>query len=126
MSGRARGTPRRPALRVRSKVWVEHEDGSVLISEYRAGLLRAIREHGSVSSAAAALDLPYRTAWKKLDEMQAAAGAALIESISGGRGGGGTRLTAAGEELLADFERLAEPLTAGGVGRFPGSGGSSG
>lgn len=110
MSGRTGSTPRRPALRVRSKVWVEHEDGSVLISEYRAELLRAIREHGSVSSAAASLDLPYRTAWKKLDEMQAAAGAALIATASGGRGGGGTRLTAAGEQLLADFERLAEPL----------------
>ncbi len=110
MSGRPDATPRRPALRVRSKIWVEHEDGSVLISEYRAELLRAIREHGAVSAAAATLGLPYRTAWKKLDEMQAAAGAALIETASGGRGGGGTRLTAAGEQLLADFERLAEPL----------------
>ncbi len=123
MSDRAGGTPRRSALRVRSKVWVEHEDGSVLISEYRAELLRAIREHGAVSAAAATLGLPYRTAWKKLDEMQAAAGAALIETASGGRGGGGTRLTPAGEQLRADFERLAAPLTAGVAGRFPASSG---
>lgn len=97
-------------LRVRSKVWVEGSDGAVLISEYRADLLRAIREHGAVSEAASAVGLPYRTAWKKLEEMRGAAGAALVESSSGGSGGGRTQLTRAGEELLTAFDRLREPL----------------
>ena len=106
-------------LYVRSKVWVEGSDGAVLISEYRADLLRAIREHGVVSEAASAVGLPYRTAWKKLQEMQAAAGAALVESSSGGSGGGRTRLTRAGEELLAAFDRLRAPLAEQVGQRFP-------
>ena len=95
-------------LVARSKVWVER-DGVVLISEYRARLLEAIRRHGSVAQAAESLGLPYRTAWKKLREMEAAAGEPILESGSGGAGGGQSRLTAVAVEMLDAFNRLAEP-----------------
>ncbi len=70
-------------IRVRSKVWVER-DGEVLISEYRARLLEAVARAGSVAAGAEAMGLPYRTAWKKLREMEAAAGVPLLDSGSGG------------------------------------------
>jgi molybdate transport system regulatory protein len=104
-------------LRVRSKVWVER-DGTVVISEYRARLLTAIVEHGSVASAAEALGLPYRTAWKKLREMEAAAGAPLLESDSGGAAGGASRLTTFARELLEAFRRVSEPVSGAVEERF--------
>ncbi len=96
-------------LRVRSKVWVER-DGTVVISEYRARLLSAIAEHGSVAAAADAVGLPYRTAWKKLREMEEAAGVPLVASDSGGAAGGASRLTPAARALLDAFQRVSEPV----------------
>ncbi|MEX2032826.1 MAG: LysR family transcriptional regulator, partial [Dehalococcoidia bacterium] len=85
-------------------------DGVVLISDYRARLLDAVAEHGSVAAAAEALHLPYRTAWKKLREMEEAAGVPLLESGSGGAGGGQSQLTPAAREMVAAFRRLSAPL----------------
>lgn len=108
---------RPPRIRVRSKVWIER-DGAVLISAYRADLLEAVARTGSVAAAAAAMGLPYRTAWKKLREMEAAAGTPLLHSGSGGTGGGQSRLTAAAQEMVAAFRRLAGPVERGVDERF--------
>jgi len=96
-------------LRARANVWLER-DGRVVISGFRARLLEAVAREGSVARAAASLDLPYRTAWKKLDEMEGAAGEALVERGAGGAGGGGSELTAAGSRLLAEYRALAGPV----------------
>jgi molybdate transport system regulatory protein len=95
-------------LRLRVKVWLERGD-DVVVSEYRAQLLEAIMVHGSVSAAAEALQLPVRTAWKKLREMEAAAGIPLLESGSGGSAGGGSVLTAAAQSMLEAFRQIAGP-----------------
>ena len=100
---------RSTTLRVRSKVWIER-DGLVVMSEYRARLLEAVQREGSVAAAADALGLPNRTAWKKLREVEDAAGTALLESGSGGAAGGQSRLTPAGEEMLLAFRRIADPV----------------
>ena len=57
------------------------------MSEYRARLLEAVDREGSVAAAADALGLPNRTAWKKLREIEEAAGTALLDSGSGGASG---------------------------------------
>lgn len=97
-------------LRLRVKVWLERGD-EVVLSEYRARLLEAIALHGSVAAAATALRLPVRTAWKKLREMEAAAGITLLESGSGGSTGGGSALTPEAVEMVAAFRRLTVPVT---------------
>lgn len=98
-------------LRLRVKIWLERGD-AVVLSEYRARLLEAIALHGSVAAAAAALHLPVRTAWKKLREMEAAAGIPLLESGSGGSTGGGSALTPEARAMVGAFRRIAAPTTA--------------
>jgi len=107
----------RPRLVARSKVWVER-DGVVLMSEYRARLLEAVAEHGSVARAANALGLPYRTAWKKLREMEEVAGEPLLDSGSGGAAGGQSHLTPLAVELLDAFRRVAGSVTEDVTERF--------
>ncbi|MCK9487395.1 MAG: LysR family transcriptional regulator [Dehalococcoidia bacterium] len=102
----------------RTKVWVER-DGVVLMSDYRARLLEAVDARGSVAAGAQALRLPYRTAWKKLREMEEAAGVPLLESDSGGAGGGQSRLTPAAREMVASFRRLSAPAVEDVSARFP-------
>jgi molybdate transport system regulatory protein len=99
-------------LRVRTKVWIEGSDGAVVMSEYRAGLLDAVDRHRSVAAAARAVGLPYRTAWKKLQEMERAAGVGLLASEAGGTGGGQTELTDAARDMLAAYRRLSKPAEA--------------
>ncbi len=94
--------------RIRSKVWLERNH-HVLLSDFRATLLERIDVLGSVAAAAQELDLPNRTAWKKLQEMEAAAGFTLLQSSSGGVGGGASRLTPDARAMLAAFHRVADP-----------------
>lgn len=104
-------------LRLRVKVWLERGD-EVVLSEYRARLLEAIDRHGSVAAAAAALHLPVRTAWKKLREMEAAAGIPLLDSGSGGATGGTTTLTEDARVMVKAFRRLSRPVTGAAERRF--------
>src|SRR5688500_443858 len=94
-------------LRPRSKVWLER-DGQVVLSEWRVALLEAIVETGSLSAAAGRLEVPYRTAWARLREMEAGLGFKLLDTQSGGAEGGGSTITPAGREMLARFHRVAD------------------
>jgi molybdate transport repressor ModE-like protein len=96
-------------LEIRSKLWIE-KDGRVALSEWRVELLLAIEETGSLTGAAEQMNVPYRTAWYKLKDAEAQLGFPLVESVSGGAGGGGTRLTAQGRDIAARFQEAAREV----------------
>ncbi|MET0411801.1 MAG: TOBE domain-containing protein [Polyangiaceae bacterium] len=81
-------------------------DGRTIVAPERFELLRKIQEAGSISAAAQALGVSYRTAWSAVEALNNLAGEPLIERTKGGSGGGGARLTATGERLLAAYEHL--------------------
>lgn len=105
-AARKRG-PRRsaPVLGVRGSLWVAAGD-QALGGHGRMALLRAVAEQGSITQAARAFGMSYKAAWDAIETMNTLAGAALVERISGGRGGGGTRLTAHGLRLVERFGQL--------------------
>lgn len=72
----------------------------------RLDLLQAIAATGSITRAAKAVGLSYKGAWDAVDALNNLADGALVHRVSGGRGGGGTQLTARGCELLALYERV--------------------
>jgi molybdate transport system regulatory protein len=87
------------------KLWLE-KDGQLVFSDYRAGLLRLIQQTGSLAEAAQQTGLSYRRAWGKIREIEENLGEPLVESARGGAGGGRTRLTQRGEQMLAEFDAL--------------------
>lgn len=93
-------------LEVRSKIWIERH-GAVVLSEWRVELLEAIDAQGSLSHAAIALEIPYRTAWERIKAMEAELGTRLLESESGGADGGGSRLTAEARDFCRRFRRVS-------------------
>ena len=97
-------------MRPRLKLWLEDDEGRVALSEWRVGLLEAIREHGSLSSAARALGVPHRTAWERIREMEARLGTQLVEAESGGSAGGHSRLTPAAEDLVRRYTAVRSGL----------------
>ena len=54
------------------------------------------------------MDMSYRHAWELVDSMNRQSPVALIEANTGGKGGGGARLTNAGEEAISLFWKLYE------------------
>jgi molybdate transport repressor ModE-like protein len=93
----------------RVKLWIEIH-GQVVLSGWRVSLLEAIERTGSLTRAAEALNVPYRTAWHKLKQMEQRLGVRLVTSHSGGAEGGSTRLTPAAHRLIACYGRFASGL----------------
>ena len=78
----------------------------VVIGPGRAELLEAIREHGSISAAGRAIGMSYKRAWDLTEAVNGAFRSPLVETSAGGAAGGGTRLTATGEAVLAAYRRI--------------------
>ena len=108
-TNRKRGNPparKKPVgLHCRGRVWIEGGDGT-FIGYGRIVLLERIREYGSISKAAKSMEMSYKHAWDLVDSMNRQSKNPLVEKISGGRGGGGTRLTESGEKAIAAFWNL--------------------
>ena len=80
--------------------------GADLGGANRVELLRAVGEQGSITHAAKAVGMSYKGAWDAIDAMNTLAGEPLVERATGGRGGGSTRLTARGEQLVERFAQV--------------------
>lgn len=69
-------------------------------------LLAAIDSAGSISAAARKVGLSYKGAWDMIERAGNLSPRPLLARTTGGRDGGGTRLTATGKTLLLAFTRL--------------------
>jgi molybdate transport system regulatory protein len=97
------------------RLWFQIRIGEGRFGPGKADLLTHIRESGSLSEAARRMNMSYRRAWTLLEAINALAGAPAVETERGGARGGGSRLTARGEALLAAYETLRATLTAAAV-----------
>jgi molybdate transport system regulatory protein len=92
-------------FKIRGRIWVESEGGT-FVGYGRITLLERIKKYGSISEAARSMGMSYRHAWEMIDSMNKKSGSPLVETASGGVGGGGTTLTAYGENVLDEFKKL--------------------
>lgn len=81
------------------------------MADKRIDILRQIGQGGSISQAARAVGVSYKAAWQALDTLTNLAGVALVERVVGGVGGGGARLTPAGQQLLAAADAVQQART---------------
>jgi molybdate transport system regulatory protein len=72
----------------------------------RIRLLAAVAREGSITAGAKAAGLTYKAAWDALDAMANLFGRPLLETRTGGRAGGGARLTPTGMRVIEAFGRL--------------------
>ena len=80
--------------------------GESLGGSGRVQLLALVGEQGSITHAAKAMKMSYKAAWDAIDTMNNLAGEPLVERVAGGKGGGGTRLTQRGQQLVENFRRI--------------------
>ena len=91
-------------------------EGSESFGPGKAQLLELIDAHGSIRSAAAAMNMSYRHAWLLLQAVEDTFGAPVISTSTGGAKGGGAKLTELGRTLVARYrliESQAAKATAG-------------
>lgn len=86
--------------------WLSIGDVAFL-GEERIALLEQIDARGSITQAAKALKVSYKAAWDAIDAINNLAPAPLVETATGGRGGGGARLTDEGRRLIGAYRTIA-------------------
>ena len=92
-------------FRPEGELWLSLGGENVLGRE-RIRLLREIDATGSITAAALAAGISYKTAWDALDRLNRLAEVPLVESSTGGKRGGGSRLTGHGRKLLETYDLL--------------------
>ena len=82
--------------------------GKPFLLEKRIILLHAIEEHGSISKAAKAVPMSYKSAWEAVDVMNSLSPEPIVCREAGGKDGGGTTITEYGKELLENYALLKD------------------
>ncbi len=72
----------------------------------KASLMEAIARTGSISAAARVMKMSYRRAWNLVEVMNQSFQKPLVETLTGGSGGGGAKLTDFGADLLAQYRAM--------------------
>ena len=85
-----------------------YRDQSIAIGPGKVALLEALKNTGSISAAARALDMSYRRAWLLIDETNRALKSPAVIAAAGGLKGGGAALTPIGEELISRYREIEQ------------------
>ncbi|MDP2133744.1 MAG: LysR family transcriptional regulator [Sulfuritalea sp.] len=79
---------------------------AVALGPGKIDLLRAIGEMRSISGAARRLGIAYKRAWLLIDTLNQGFGRPVVTTATGGKGGGGARLTPLGEQIVLGYDAL--------------------
>ena len=85
---------------------------AVAMGPGKADLVGAIHRTGSISGAAREMGMSYRRAWLLVEAMNRSFIAPLIEASTGGRGGGGARVTDHGHAVLKRYRAMERKAAA--------------
>ena len=72
----------------------------------KVSLLESIDQMGSISEAARQSNISYRRAWDLVDTMNQCFNEPLVESVAGGKGGGGATLTSLGKRVIETYRNM--------------------
>ena len=89
------------------RLWIEETEGPFL-GIGKIWLLENIRKTGSITNAAKEMKMAYRQAWQLVEEMNQRSEKILVEKLLGGKGGGGAKLTEAGEKAIEVLKTIKE------------------
>lgn len=92
-------------IRLNGRFWLE-KDGKSFLGAGRIELLKRIESSGSMNAAAKEMKMSYKAAWDRLNSMNELAQKPLLERQTGGKGGGGTKLTPYAYEMIETYEKL--------------------
>lgn len=74
----------------------------------RIELLKQVQQTGSISQGAKLAGISYKSAWDAINEMNTLADRTLVDRATGGKGGGGAKVTPYGERLIQLFALMEQ------------------
>lgn len=77
-----------------------------MLGKGRVELLERIGASGSLAQAARDMEMSYRQAWQMVKEMNERSGSPVVVMSKGGKQGGGTQLTDAGEGSIRVYREM--------------------
>ncbi len=90
---------------IENRFWIEKE-GKPFLGQGRVRLLEEIKTSGSISKAANKLNMSYKKAWHLIESMNQLSTKPLVVKETGGKNGGGTKLTMEGNKAIDQFRKL--------------------
>lgn len=94
-----------PHFKVDGGLWFSVNE-SLQMNDRRIDLLEQIDASGSITQAAKNVGLSYKGAWDNLEAIRNALGVPLLVSESGGKGGGGSRLTPEAQRIVGLYRLM--------------------
>lgn len=91
-------------MRPATKVYLLGDDGQRFFGDGPCQLFKLVEALGSLRAAANEMGMAYTKAMKIIKHTEDAVGSPVTERIVGGAGGGGSRLTKEGKELVEKYE----------------------
>ncbi|MCE5313103.1 MAG: LysR family transcriptional regulator [Nitrospiraceae bacterium] len=95
----------RKGIKCFGRLWITNGPNHFL-GRNRVALLEKIEEQGSINTAAKAMNISYKRAWEIINTIKKVAGHEILESKSGGKGGGGSELTDYAKKLIKLYRWL--------------------
>jgi molybdate transport system regulatory protein len=97
-------------MKVRTKVWIEDDQGKAVFGSGRVRMLKAVNRLGSMNKAAKALKMSYRGLWARIKSTEDRIGARLLITKSGGGKRSGSILTPVGKRFLKNYKLLEDSV----------------
>lgn len=91
-------------MRPTTRIVLRDDSGEKFFGEGPCRLLKGIDRTGSLRRAAKEMDMAYTKALHLVNRAEAVLGFPLTERTIGGKGGGGSRLTAQAKEFIEKYE----------------------
>lgn len=98
---------RKNSIGLSGNLWLNRAENRFLGGD-RITLLEKIDELGSITKAAKAVGVSYKTAWDTVNQINNLAEQPLVDRLTGGKGGGGAYLTVAGRNVVEQYAILKE------------------
>ncbi len=81
-------------------------DDIIAVGPGKISLLESIADNGSISAAARTMGMSYARAWRLVDDMNRCFARPLVVTASGGKHGGGAKVTDDGKQVLRIFRDM--------------------
>ncbi len=93
-------------LAIKSKVWIEDQNGKVVFGSGRLRILELVDRYGSIHAASKELKMSYRAVWGKIKATEDRLGQTLVRRKPDGARRGGSELTPFATTIMEGFRHL--------------------
>jgi molybdate transport system regulatory protein len=97
-------------LAIKSRVWIEDEEGKIVFGAGRLRIFELVEAHGSILAAAKELQMSYRAVWGKIKATEDRLGQPLVRRKPDGTTRGGSELTPFAGTIMDGFRQLQNTL----------------